>query len=46
MPEFGWLDTLLLGSSALVIAGITFVIAVQGWRRWSEYRTLKRQFRH
>jgi hypothetical protein len=45
MPETSWLDTLLLDSLAIVIAGFAFVSAVEGWRRWSEYRRLKKHFR-
>ena len=47
MPEGGtdWLDTLLLGGLATLIGGFAFVSTIEGWRRWSEYRRLRRHFR-
>ena len=47
MPEGGtdWLDTLLLGGLAILIGGFAFVSTIEGWRRWSEYRRLKKHFR-
>jgi hypothetical protein len=44
MPE-SWLDTLLLGGLVILIAGVAFVSALEGWRRWSEYRRLRKHFR-
>jgi hypothetical protein len=32
-----WLDTLLLGGLAILIAGFAFVSAVEGWRRVSRF---------
>ena len=47
MPEGGtdWLDTLLLGGLAILIGGFAFVSTIEGWRRWSEHRRLKKHFR-
>jgi hypothetical protein len=39
------LDSLLLGGLAILIAGFVFVSAIEGCRRWSEYRRLRKHFR-
>jgi len=41
----GWLDTLLLSGLAVLIGGFVFVSAMEGWRRWSERRRLRKHFR-
>jgi hypothetical protein len=40
-----FLDTLLFGALAILLVGFGFVSAVVGWRRWSEYRRLRKHFR-
>jgi hypothetical protein len=37
-----WLDTLLLIALAVLIGGFLFVTAIEGWRRWSERRRLRK----
>jgi len=44
MPET-WLDTLLLDSLAILLAGVAFVSSIEGWRRYAEYRRLRKHFR-
>jgi hypothetical protein len=48
MPEGGidLLDTLLLAGLAILVAGFAFVSAVEGWRRWSDNRRIRKHFRH
>jgi hypothetical protein len=48
MPDSGtsWLDILLFSGLAILLAGFFFVSAVEGWRRWSEHRRLKKHFRN
>jgi hypothetical protein len=41
-----WLDTLLVDGLAILLAGFAFVSALEGWRRWSENRRIKKHFRH
>jgi hypothetical protein len=44
-----FLDTLLMGVLTVLIVGIAFmgfVLAVEGWQRWSEHRRLKEHFRN
>jgi LPXTG-motif cell wall-anchored protein len=48
MPSTGTdgLDTLLFAGLAIVLAGIVFVGALEGWRRWSHNRRMKNHFRN
>jgi hypothetical protein len=48
MPTGGtvWLNALLLNSLTIVLAGIGFVAALEGWRRWSESRRIRKHFEH
>jgi hypothetical protein len=50
MPEgSSFLDTLLMGALTILVVGVAFmgfVLAVEGWRRWSEHRRLKEHFRN
>jgi hypothetical protein len=48
MPDSGasWLDILLLSGLTILLVGFLFVSAVEGWRRWSEHRRLKKHFRN
>jgi hypothetical protein len=48
MPEGGidLLDTLPLAGLAILVAGFAFVSAVEGWRRWSDNRRIRKHFRH
>ena len=45
--SIGWAfeDLLLLGL-AVLFGGLCFLSALQGWRRWSENRRLRKHFRH
>jgi hypothetical protein len=47
MPGGGtnWLDMLLFAGLAVLLAGVAFVSAVEGCRRWSENRRLRNHFR-
>ena len=47
MPGGGtnWFDILLFAGLAVLLGGVAFVSAVEGWRRWSEHRRLKKHFR-
>jgi hypothetical protein len=47
MPRDGtnWFDILLFAGLAVLLGGVAFVSAVEGWRRWSENRRLKEHFR-
>ena len=40
------LDVLLFSTLAILLAGVGFVVAVEGWRRWSENRRIKKHFQH
>jgi hypothetical protein len=40
-----WLDTLLLAGLAILFAGFAFLSAVEGWRRWSDNRRIRKHFR-
>jgi hypothetical protein len=42
MPGDGanWLDTLLIAGLAILLGGVAFVSAIEGWRRWSDHRRL------
>jgi hypothetical protein len=47
MPGSGdWLDILLFGGLAILLAGFVFVSAVEGFRRWSDNRRIKKHFRN
>jgi hypothetical protein len=48
MPEGGtdWLDVFLLAGFATLFAGFAFVITVEGWRRWSDNRRIRKHLRH
>jgi hypothetical protein len=37
---------LLFAGLAVLLGGIAFVSAVEGWRRWSDHRRLKKHFRN
>jgi hypothetical protein len=37
---------LLLNSLAILVAGVGFVAALEGWRRWSENRRIRKHFQH
>jgi hypothetical protein len=43
MPDF---DTILFGAVVVLVCGVGFLFAVEGWRRWAEYRRLRKHFRH
>jgi hypothetical protein len=47
MPDGGthFLDMLLLNSLAILVAGVGFIAALEGWRRWSESRRIRKHFR-
>jgi hypothetical protein len=47
MPESGTgrLEILLFSGLAILLAGFLFVSALEGWRRWSQYRRFKNHFR-
>ena len=45
----GFLDTLLMGGLTILVVGVAFIgfiVAVEGWRRWSEHRQIKEHFRN
>jgi hypothetical protein len=42
---FDWLDSLLFGGLAILLVGFVFVSAVEGWRRWSDNRRIRKHFR-
>ena len=46
MPDGGtvFLEMLLLNSLAILVAGVGFVAAVEGWRRWSDARRITKRF--
>jgi hypothetical protein len=46
MPDggAGWLDLLLLNSLAILFAGVGFVAVLEGCRRWSEGRRIRKHF--
>jgi hypothetical protein len=48
MPDGGidLSDTLLLAGIVILFAGFAFVSAVEGWRRWSDNRRIRKHFRH
>jgi hypothetical protein len=48
MPDGGtdWFDSLLLSSLAILFAGVVFAAALEGWRRWSESRRIRKHFEH
>jgi hypothetical protein len=43
---FDWLDSLLFGGLAILLVGFVFVSAVEGWRRWSDNRRIRKHFRN
>jgi hypothetical protein len=40
------LDTILLTITVVFICGVGFLFAVEGWRRYAEYRRLRKHFRN
>jgi hypothetical protein len=40
-----FLDTLLVGGLAILLVGFGFVSVVEGWRRWSDNRRIRKHFR-
>jgi len=38
------MDTVLLDSLVILIGGFASIVTLEGWRRWSEYRALKKHF--
>ena len=46
MPDSGpdLLDILLFSSLAILFVGFGFVAALEGWRRWSDDRRLRKHF--
>jgi hypothetical protein len=48
MPEAGtnWLDTLLIAGIAIVVVGLAFVGALEGWRHWSDNRRIRKHLRN
>jgi hypothetical protein len=46
LADTDWLDTLLLGGIAILIGGVVFVSAIEGWRRWSDNRQIKKHLGH
>jgi hypothetical protein len=48
MPDGGtdWFNSLLLNSLAILLAGVAFAAALEGWRRWSESRRIKKHFEY
>jgi hypothetical protein len=48
MPDGGTdlLDFLLISALAILLAGVGFVIALEGWRRWSDNRRIRKHFQH
>jgi hypothetical protein len=46
MPDGGtdFLDSLLFSSLVIMLAGMGFVAAVEGWRRWSDSRRITKHF--
>jgi hypothetical protein len=46
MPDSGndSLDSLLFSSLVIMLAGLGFVAALEGWRRWSDRRRITKHF--
>jgi ABC-type proline/glycine betaine transport system permease subunit len=44
-PNDSPLDLMLYGAIAVILLAISFLMVVEGWRRWSSARQLKRHFR-
>jgi hypothetical protein len=40
------LVVLLFSTLAILFAGVGFVAASEGWRRWSENRRIRKHFQH
>jgi hypothetical protein len=48
MPSTGstdLVDTLLLAAIAIVVAGGVFIVVLDGWRRWSDNRRIRKHLR-
>jgi hypothetical protein len=47
MPEGGtnWFDVLLFAGLAVLLGGFAIVSAVEGWRRWSYNRRIRKHLR-
>jgi hypothetical protein len=47
MPEGGtnWFDILLFAGLAVLLGGFVIVSAVEGWRRWSDDRRIRKHLR-
>jgi hypothetical protein len=48
MPQAGmdWLDILLFAGIVVVLTGIVFVGAIEGWRHWSDNRRIRKHLRN
>ena len=40
------MDTILFSAVVVFVCGIGFLCAVEGWRRYAEYRRLRKHFRN
>jgi len=48
MPEtrMNWLDILLFAGIVIMLTGIGFVGAIEGWRQWSDNRRIRKHLRN
>jgi hypothetical protein len=44
--DMDWSDILLFTSIAIVVAAFGFVGALEGWRRWSDNRRIRKHLRN
>jgi hypothetical protein len=48
MPKSGtdWLDIVLFAGTAILLTAVGFVGALEGWRRWSYNRRIRKHLRN